>query len=144
MSGKEFIKSLITSYFTIVTLVTLLLYVSGTVLRPDQQFGYEAFSAPLLYGLLGIIPAGLMYSKKELSVKQFWIRKVLQFISVVVLLLLLGYGVDNINEAPLGQTMIFVLSVAVIFILTNLVFAFINTSDAKKMDKLLQEYKSRE
>ena len=64
MKLKEFIKSTLASYFIIVTLVNVATLVLGSIFRPEQRFGYEAFLAPLLYGALGLIPVFIMYSHK--------------------------------------------------------------------------------
>lgn len=141
MSGKEFWKSVLMTYFMIVTLVNVANYVLGSLLNPGQQFGYEAFLVPLSFGFIGVIPEVIMYSKKELTVKQFWIRKVLHFISVLAIVFFIGYGVQNINEAPIEQTLMFGLSVVVIYVLVNVFMIILNTSEAKKLDKLLQDYK---
>lgn len=140
MSGREFLKQIVTSFFVVVTLVTIAIGVLGNIFRPGQQFGYEAFFAPVLYGLLSMIPVAIMYSKKELTVKQLYIRKVLQLFSIELILYLGGYGFENIKTAPRSQTVAFGISIIIVYVVEDVISGIINTNDAKKLTKMLQQY----
>ncbi|MDD6193627.1 MAG: hypothetical protein PUB19_01865 [Lachnospiraceae bacterium] len=140
MSGKDFLKQLITSFFVVVTLVSIAIAILGCVFRPEQRFGYEAFFAPVLYGLLSMIPVAIMYSKKELTVKQLYIRKVLQLFSIEVILYLGGYGIENIKTASKSQTVAFGISIVIVYVLADVISGIINANDAKKLTKMLQQY----
>ncbi len=59
----------------IVTLINIAMFILGSIFRPDQRFGYEVLIAPLIYGVLSLIPYIIMYSKKELTIKQLYIRQ---------------------------------------------------------------------
>lgn len=50
----------------------------GMYFLPEMQFGYEAFCVPLIYGAVGTIPNVVMYSRKELKVKEVFVRKFIQ------------------------------------------------------------------
>ena len=67
---KEHIREIAGSYFISVTLINLAIFTTGMLFRPEQTFGYEAFLSPLLLGLFTVIPTLLLYSKKELTVRQ--------------------------------------------------------------------------
>ncbi|MBO4292089.1 MAG: hypothetical protein J5898_09295, partial [Lachnospiraceae bacterium] len=41
----EFAVDFFRTFFTVTTLITMLLYVLGTNLDPDQRFGYQVFAA---------------------------------------------------------------------------------------------------
>lgn len=140
MSGKEYLKETMSSFFVVVTLVSVAIGVLGSIFRPEQRFGYEAFFAPILYGALSMIPIALMYSKKELTVKQFFFRRVLQLLSIEVILYLFGYGITNMKKEPLGQTVAFGVSILVVFVLEEIISGVINSNDAKKLNKLLEQY----
>ena len=64
---KERIKNIAGSFFISVTLINLAILILGKILRPEQQFGYEVFAYPLIYGVIGIIPALFVKSDKELA-----------------------------------------------------------------------------
>ena len=87
-----------------------------------------------------MIPIALMYSQKELTVKQFFFRRVLQLLSIEVILYLFGYGISNIKKEPLGQTVAFGVSILVAFVLEEIISGVINSNDAKKLNKLLEQY----
>ena len=50
MNGKEFAIRLMTTYFTLVTLITAATLGMGQYFEPEASFGYEAFASPLIYG----------------------------------------------------------------------------------------------
>lgn len=140
MSGKDFLKQMLTSFFVVVTLVSIAIAILGCVFRPEQRFGYEAFLAPVFYGLLSMIPVAIMYSKKELTVKQLYIRKVLQLFSIELILYFGGYGFENIKTAPRSQTVAFGISIIIIYVVEDVISGIINTNDAKKLTKMLHQY----
>ena len=67
---KENIKDNLMNFFIIVTLVNIVIFVCGSIFAPDQEITYSAFLVPIIDGALGIIPGIVMYSKRELTVKQ--------------------------------------------------------------------------
>ena len=96
MRGKDFWIDFVRTYFMIVTLITLVMCVVGQVVMPDQTFGYEAFTAPLIYALVGTVPNIVLYSKRELKVKELLVRKVLQLILIEVGVLFVAlYGTSD-------------------------------------------------
>lgn len=140
MSGKEFFKNALMNFFIIVTLINVAVFVLGSIFKPDQQFGYEIFLMPLIYGVLGMIPVVIMYSKKELSVKELCIRKVFQLISICLIMYITVYGIDNIKNESILQTCLFGLSIVIIYTAANVITAIINANDARKLNDLLKKY----
>lgn len=140
MSGKDFLKQMISSFFVVVTLVNIAMAVLGRIYQPGQQFGYDAFLAPVIYGFLSMIPVAVMYSEKELTVKQLYLRKVLQLFSIELILYLGGYGVENIKAAPKSQTVAFGISIIIVYVVEDVISGIINTNDAKKLTKMLEQY----
>ena len=63
---KDKIKDMLISFFISVTLINAAMLVLGSLLKPSQQFGYEVFAYPLIYGVIGMIPAVIIRSGKEL------------------------------------------------------------------------------
>ena len=61
----EHIKDNIMNFFIIVTLVDVAIFISGIILAPDAQLGYDSYILPVLIGFLGIIPGLIMYSKRN-------------------------------------------------------------------------------
>ena len=144
MKLKEFIKSTLASYFIIVTLVNVATLVLGLIFRPEQRFGYEAFLAPLLYGALGLIPVFIMYSPKELTIKQIVIRKIVQLIALEFILVLAGFGRENLKAENLALIASFALSVLIIYVLVHVISWVLNLEMARQLTMDLQSYQSRE
>ena len=144
MQLKEFIKSKLASYFSIVTLVNVATLVLGSIFRPEQRFGYEAFLAPLLYGALGLIPVFIMYSPKELTIKQIVIRKIVQLIALEFILVLAGFGRENLKAENLALIASFALSVLIIYVLVHVISWVLNLEMARQLTMDLQSYQSRE
>ncbi len=144
MKLKEFIKSTLASYFIIVTLVNVATLVLGSIFRPEQRFGYEAFLAPLLYGALGMIPVFIMYSPKELTIKQIVIRKIVQLIALEFILVLAGFGRENLKAENLALIASFALSVLIIYVLVHVISWVLNLEMARQLTMDLQSYQSRE
>ena len=61
---KERIREAAGSYFISVTLINAAMLILGSLLSPQQRFGYEAFLYPLVYGLIGIIPSLIISTEK--------------------------------------------------------------------------------
>lgn len=139
MSVKEFLKEALYTYFIIVTLVVVSTFVLGMIYEPDRQFGYEAFLSPLLYGFLGVVPMLVMYSRKELSVKQILVRKVFQLIALEVLLFSVTFGLDGIEKAQGPMALGLGLSVFIIFLLVHIISFILDCGEAKKMNEALKE-----
>lgn len=99
MSKREFIEHLVISFFVVVTCVNLVMAFLGMRYEPEIRFGYQAFLLPVIYGGLGILPSAVTYSRKELSVRQMLVRKLLQ------LLLLEGIMVSIVfsSEKRIGR-----------------------------------------
>lgn len=142
MGFKNFIKSICATYFIVVTLINLVTFVLGTIYRPEERFGYDAFLTPLLYGLLGILPMCVMYSKKEMSLVQVLIRKVLQLILLEVLLIVFGFGHADFSKENIEQIVSFALSVFVIFVLVHVISFVLDTQQARQMTLDLISYQT--
>ena len=136
MKRSEFFKRIFIAYFVIVTCVTLIMGLMGLIFDPGRTFGYEAFFSPLIIGAISILPSFLIYSKKELSFRQTIIRKVMQFILIVILLVLLNGFNSTWRWGIIFQ---YVASIAIVYIMVQLVMWII---DCKKAEELSKDLKS--
>lgn len=95
-SVKSFLVSMMTLYFTLVTLITVAILILGMWMEPEMEFGYGAFALPLIYAACGTLPSVVMISRHELSVKEFVLRKAVQLILIEVLVLwVFGSGINS-------------------------------------------------
>lgn len=143
MRFKEFIKSTCATYFILVTLINLVIFVLGIIYRPEQRFGYDAFLAPLVYAFLGILPMCIMYSKKEMTLVQILIRKILQLILLEVLLIEFGFGHANFTKDNSELIVSFAVSVFVIFVLVHVISFALDTQQARQMTLDLLSYQKQ-
>ena len=137
---KERIADTMRSFFIIVTLINVAMLVIGKVLRPDQQFGYEAFAYPLIYGAITSIPGLFMGTTKEMSVAQAVIREIIQLVLIIVVLLVIMFGGNIMNKDNLLPDLSVVASVIVVFGLVNLIRWVLDKRTAEKMTADLEAY----
>ena len=137
MHGKEFVNDMITTYFTLVTLITVVMFVLGTHFIPNAEFGYEGFATPLIYAVYGSLPNIVMYSKKELTVKEVLVRKVIQLVLIeVIILVMVLPGIGDYME-HMDIVISLVICVFIIYILTHFIEWFQNYRTAKNMTEEL-------
>ncbi|MCM1101246.1 MAG: hypothetical protein NC398_07660 [Acetatifactor muris] len=140
MSLKEIFYRSLMIYFILVTCITAGIAILGSAFDPDASFGYSAFVSPFIFAALGIIPNLLMYSSKELSDKQIFLRKVIQF--AVIEAEVSGVCIISpIIPTERAEVIIGVLvSVLVIFILVHFIIIMNNYFGAKQLTKELMQF----
>ncbi|WP_099469617.1 hypothetical protein [Konateibacter massiliensis] len=137
MSRKEVVKEILMSYFVVVTLINVAMAVLGLLYDSSKTFGYEAFFMPLLYGLLGILPSLISYSRKELSTKKVVVRKILQFF-LLELLLILFIVLNGVRSLEI--ILPFGVAVFVVSLLAEVFLWFLDYEKAKNLNHMLEEY----
>ena len=140
MHGKEFVIDFIRTYFSVVALINVAILIMGLQIAPDSRFGYDAFAAPLIYGAAGTLPNIVMYSKRELKVKELLVRKIVQFILIEVLVLFAAfYNKTDLVKRP--EIIIPVaISIFVIYVIAGLVDWIQNSVSAKQMTAELMKF----
>lgn len=137
MRGKELVNDMIYTYFMLVTMILGVMMVLGTRFMPDERFGYEAFGMPLLYAAWGTLPNIVMYAKKELTLKQFLIRKTIQLVLVEIIVLTVAIPMQIIESRRLEVVVSLAIGILVVYIFTHLIEWFQNYTMAKKMTEEL-------
>lgn len=143
MSFKEHLRSVMSRFFVIVTLVNLATFVMGEIFRPDDSFGYEAFLSPLIYAAIALIPMLCIYSKKELTIRQYILKDFLLLIFIELLLIFFGLGVKNLDSGNLALTVSFALSVLIIFILVEVIAWMLDWKTARQINDDLKFFQNR-
>ena len=77
MTKKYFAIKLLNMFFIITTLITIVMGVMGLIQERDRILTYEVMFSPVIIGFISVLPSIVMYSKKELTLRQLVIRKVL-------------------------------------------------------------------
>ena len=144
MSLKEFLKQALSTYFIVVTLILVSTYTLGMIYMPDQILHYDAFLYPLFYGLLGVIPMIVMYSKNELTIRQILVRKALQLVSLECILVFVVFHTSSWDEQMLPLVVSFIFSVFAIFVLVHIISFFLDYGQAIRMNQDLLLLKQEE
>ncbi len=139
MKLKEYIKNLLMNFFIVVTLVNVAMAVLGLIYDADRTFSYEAYFSPLIYGFLSMLPSAVLYSKKELSTRQMFIRTLLQITMIEIFLL--GFMIANGISEP---RLLFPLAVAILLVSFAVLGIqwLLDTRSAKDLNQRLAEYQN--
>ena len=144
MHGKEFIADCIRTFFTVVTLINIAMFLMGITMMPDVKFGYEGFIIPVIYGLAGTIPNLALYSRKELKVGELVVRKIIQFIlTEACVLFVIFYDVSEQNKS-LWLVGSVALSILVIYVLATLSDWLQNFLSAKQLTEDLKIFQGKQ
>jgi hypothetical protein len=121
MKLREKIGEAFRLYFILVTLITILLIILGTLFDGDRTFGYEAFLSPLIYAAIGVIPVFLFNSNKEVSLKGLVIQRIIQLLIVEAAILGLVFWGDGIATERRIVVVGIAVGIAVVFALALIV-----------------------
>ena len=137
---KEHLRTQLGGFFISVTLINLAMFILGLMMEPDLQFGYEAFAYPLIYGIIGSIPGLIMYSKKELTIRQTLIREVIQMFMIIILIIFFMFGrFKNIPDL-IPQIVGVSISIMVIYVLVHVFGWMIDLKTANIMNEELMKF----
>ncbi len=137
---REHIKNNLMSFFIIVTLVNIAIFICGIVLAPDEKLGYTAFIVPVIDGLLGVIPGLVMYSKRELTVRQMIVRDIIQLLSIELIILVFTFGFSGFSNVDVSKFLAIVLSVAFVYVGVLVIMYLLDFRTAKKMTDDLKAF----
>ncbi len=141
MSFKVFLKRCLMQYFIITTCVTVAIALLGLSMDPAARFGYEAYFSPLIFAFLSLLPSLVTYSRKELTLRQTLLRKVLYVIVLEGMLLAFGFWAGILHGA--ADALSFGLAVFIVYLVVNLISWKIDKKDADELNKTLKSMQCR-
>lgn len=143
MQLRELFAKMFRTYFVLVTLIDVAIFVSGTIAQPDSRFGYSVFILPLIYALAGIIPQLVMYSRHELSVREVLLRKLIQLLLIELAVngIILGENILRPEYTP--SLKIISVCVVAVFVLANVISWGMDCASAKKLTRKLAEFQEK-
>ena len=141
MNPRTFLKECLMQFFIITTFVNVASALVGPVLMPGKTLGFAAFWSPLFAGFLGTLPSAVLYSKKELTLRQTVFRKVLHLLLLEFILLLVGWLNGNISSA--GSFVIFALMVLGVYAAVTLFAFLLESRDARQINAGLRALQKR-
>jgi len=140
MNIKEFLMRRIYLYFVLVTLITVAIMFMGIIFDGERTFGYDSLASPLIFAAFSIMPTFVMYSSKELSIKQVIVRKLIQFVMIEGIVIAIACLSPVIDSNNIGILMLLSLIVLVIYILVNAAMWLQNYMLAKKLTEEIIQY----
>ena len=140
MNLGDFLRKNLMRFFIIVTCVSIAIGLIGLIYEPNRQFGYEAYFSPIIFGLIGVLPSIVTYSKKELTIKQMKTRKVLQLIVLEGMVMSFGYVMGIMKD---NMMLSLALAVLVVFIMVHLISWIIDYKEAEKLNEDLKAFQGR-
>ena len=140
---KERIREIAGSYFISVTLINVAVFATGMLLRPEQTFGYEAFLSPLIFGFLTVIPTLIMYSRKELTIRQLLWRKAIQLIMDVVIVIAVIFAGNPCNRETVTAAVGVSVSIVVVFAAVHLIEWLLAKRTAMQLTEDLAAFQKR-
>ena len=142
----QILKNTAGNYFITVTLVNIVIFLLGTIFRPDERFGYEAYLSPLIYAAVAFIPLlafSLLSSGRELTMKQMLLRHILEIIALEVILIFFGFGTESLTAENIPLIAAFALSVLSVYALVTLISWVLDLRTARLINNDLEQFRSR-
>ena len=137
---KDRIQDILKSFFVSTALINVAMYVCGSLFRPDQRFGYEVFLYPLIYGFLATIPNFIMYSKKELTVKQAVIREMINILLIVAIIELFMFGGKDMSNELCVQAISVAVSIVVVYMGVVFIMYILDLKTARRLTDQLRVF----
>lgn len=137
---KDRIQDILKSFFVSTALINVAMYVCGSLFRPDQRFGYEVFLYPLIYGFLATVPNFIMYSKKELSVKQTVIREMINILLIVAIIELFMFGGKDMSNELCVQAISVAVSIVVVYMGVVFIMYILDLKTARRLTDQLKVF----
>lgn len=141
MSFRSFLKECVMRFFIIATCIGIATALVGPVLMPGRTLEFSSFFSPPIAALLATLPSLILYSKKELTLKQTVLRKLLHLLMLEALLTVVAWMYRNVST--LGETLLFMAMVFVIYVAVALISLWLQNKDAKQINEALKALQNR-
>ena len=140
MSLKQFLARKLNLFFMLTTLITVAIYLLGSLYDGQARFGYEAFLSPLFYAGCCVLPSLVTFSRRELKPREWLVREALQFLLTEGVMLFLAFRSPMIDTSRPAVVAGIAGSVLVIYLLVFFLLWLTNSVEAKKVNEELQRF----
>ena len=140
MSFRQFLVKRLILFFMLTTLITIAVYVLGSLYDSDARFGYEALLTPLFFAGCCVLPSLVTYSSRELRPREWILRVALQFVLTEAIVLALACQSIVIDTSRPAIVLGIAGSVLIIFLLVLMLSWLFNSAEAKQVNGALQEF----
>jgi len=137
MTKKELAIKLLNMFFIITTLITIVMGVMGLIWERDRLLTYEVMFSPVIIGFISVLPSIVMYSKKELTLRQIVIRKVLHLFLLEIELIAFSKIMGIWNEV-IGLP--FVISILIVAVLVQVFLWLVGVQRANTITNELKAF----
>lgn len=137
MTKKEFAIKLLNMFFIVTTLITIVMGVMGLIWERDRLLTYEVMFSPVIIGFISVLPSIVMYSKKELTLRQIVIRKVLHLFLLEIELIAFSKIMGIWNEV-IGLP--FVISILIVAVLVQVFLWLVGVQRANTITNELKAF----
>lgn len=143
MKCREFWNEQAMTFFLSTACIGLAMGVIGVIFAPEQRFGYEAFFAPPIFGLLSTLLGVATYSRRELTPRQVMVRKALNLLLVELMIFALNY-VNGAYQSGAAAAIAVAVSVLLIFIAVDLLHWLNDSRSAREFNRALECFQHKE
>ena len=140
MSLKQFLVKKLNLFFMLTALITVAVWLLGSLFDGEARFGYDAFLSPLLYAGCCVLPSLVTFSKRELKPREWILREALQFLLTEAVMLFLAFRSPAIDTSRPAVVLAIAGSVLVIYLLVFFLLWLTNSLEAKKVNDELQRF----
>ena len=142
MELKSILKKCMIDFLMIQAGIAFAIGVIGCIKTPALGVTHYSFFMPFVYAFFCVIPSLVVYSTKELSIKQMLIRKVIQFLLIELIVMLVSYIIGTLNNTFICIAIL--LAVIAVYIAVNVLEYLFCKSAADAMTKKIQHIKEKE
>lgn len=140
MNHKSRFSEFLMSFCVCTTCITILEGILGILFFPEQELGYEAFFSPPLFGFISVLFGIVTWSKKELSMKQILLRRVLHLLLIEGMVFGLNYAAGNVFPAAVNA--ILAIGIAVVFVMVYVILWINDRKSARLFNQKLKEFQT--
>ncbi len=141
---KEYLIRAFRLYTLLVTLITVLMIILGSLLDRDRVFSYDAFISPLLYALIGTAATAVTWTEKELSIRKLIIRKAIALLLIEGAILFVALKSDTIPTEKNWVVPCLLAGVFAVYVLSHIILYFIDRREAEKISADLARYQENQ
>ena len=118
--------------------VCLLELILGSLMLPEQRFGFGAFLMPPLFGFLTTMTALVLESRRELSAAETAVRMVLQLLLIEGIVFGINLWAGNRYSAP--EAVLLAVGIAAVYAFAHLVLWLNERRIARAFNERLAEF----
>lgn len=141
MSFKQFFVEKLSLFFMLTTLITIAIFVVGSVFDAEAHFGYDAMLTPLRYAACCVLPTFATYSRRELKKKELIARMALELILIEAVMLFFAFTSPAIDTTRISVVLVITGSVLIIYVMARLFSWLRESAEAKVMNEDLLRFR---